>query len=494
VFTGFLIFGDVSFYLVLRRFIPFRRSAIRYQNQNVTHAHQNPCKPALDTCSFLIQVLLGSGQLLKFIIFKAIAMTTKSFGVLFYLKSRRGWGDSPCDIYLRITVNGARQDLSLQRKCVTSMWNRSSGRATGKKEQVKALNAYLDTIEAKAHEARHFLLQLGRPVTPEYIRDILRGRAPTFEKKHMLMELFQEHNDRMWALVGKEYAAGTLTRFKTAAKHTRDFLLWKCKVADIDIKDLSYEFVCDFEHWFKTVKNCNHNTTIKFIACCRKIVLQAIRKGWLQRDPFLGFTMALREVDREALNKDELQVMATRQFPCNRLTQVRDMFLFSCYTGLAYIDLKKLRRNEISTGIDGGKWIFTKRKKTDTPSRIPLLPDALNILAKYESHPACLVRELVLPILSNQKMNAYLKEIGDLCGIQKNLTFHIARHTFATTVTLSNGVPIETVSKILGHTNLKTTQHYAKIQDLKVSQDMQVLREKLSAGTAGLGGAIPLSK
>jgi integrase len=308
------------------------------------------------------------------------------------------------------------------------------------------------------------------------------------------MELFQEHNDRMWALVGKEYAAGTLTRFKTAAKHTRDFLLWKCKVADIDIKDLSYEFVCDFEHWFKTVKNCNHNTTIKFIACCRKIVLQAIRKGGLQRDPFLGFTMALREVDREALNKDELQVMATRQFPCNRLTQVRDMFLFSCYTGLAYIDLKKLRRNEISTGIDGGKWIFTKRKKTDTPSRIPLLPDALNILAKYESHPACLVRELVLPILSNQKMNAYLKEIGDLCGIQKNLTFHIARHTFATTVTLSNGVPIETVSKILGHTNLKTTQHYAKIQDLKVSQDMQVLREKLSAGTAGLGGAIPLSK
>jgi integrase len=355
-------------------------------------------------------------------------MITKSFGILFYLKSRTGRGHSPCDIYLRVSVNGGRHDLSLQRKCAPSMWNRSSGRATGKKEQIKALNAYLDTIEAKVHEARHLLIQLGRPVTSEYIKDILRGQAPAFEKKHMLLELFQEHNTRMEALVGKEYAAGTLSRFKTAWKHTRDFLLWKYQAPDLDIKDLNYEFVSDFEHWFKAVKNCNHNTTIKFIACCRKIILIAIRKGWLQRDPFLGFSMALREVEREALSKEELQTMASRQFPCDRLTQVRDMFLFSCYTGLAYIDVKKLRRNEISTGVDGGQWIFTKRKKTDTPSRIPLLPAALDILAHYENHPACLARGLVLPILSNQKMNAYLKEIGDICGIQKNLTFHIASY------------------------------------------------------------------
>src|SRR6185437_3447713 len=169
-------------------------------------------------------------------------------------------------------------------------------------------------------------------------------------------------------------------------------------------------------------------------------------------------------------------------FATERLSQVRDIFLFSCFTGLAYADLQKLRRSEISTGIDGGKWIFTRRQKTDTASRIPLLPTAQQILEKYLDHPLCR-NDKVLPILSNQKMNQYLKEIADVCHIDKYLTFHIARHTFATTITLSNGVPIETVSKMLGHRNLKTTQHYAKILDRKVSNDMQALKERLSLKT-----------
>jgi site-specific recombinase XerD len=175
--------------------------------------------------------------------------------------------------------------------------------------------------------------------------------------------------------------------------------------------------------------------------------------------------------------------MAAKRFLMERLGQVRDIFLFSCYTGLAYADLQKLTPLEISTGIDGGKWIFTRRQKTDTPSRIPLLPMAQQILERYIDHPLFREKDKVLPILSNQKMNQYLKEIADACQINKHLTFHIARHTFATTITLSNGVPIETVSKMLGHRNLKTTQHYAKILDRKVSQDMQVLKEKLATAT-----------
>jgi integrase len=411
-------------------------------------------------------------------------MPTKTFAVLFFLKSRTGLPSEDCDIYVRITVNGARCDLSLQRKCSPDLWNRGARRVTGKKENAKALNGYLDTVEAKVHEARHYLLQLGQPITADHVRDIMRGRKPGVDKRHMLLEAFKEHNDRMAALVGREYSAGTLSRFQTAFRHTRDYLEWKYKVADMDINDLNFEFVSDFEFWFKSVKKCNHNSTIKFIACSRKIVLRCIRNGWLQRDPFIGFSMALREVDREALTKEELHQVTTRQFDIARICQVRDIFVFSCYTGLAYVDLKKLRRSEISTGVDGGKWIFTKRKKTETPSRIPLLPQALAILSKYEKHPRCLADGLVLPVLSNQKMNSYLKEIADLCGIQKHLTFHIARHTFATTITLSNGVPIETVSKILGHTNLRTTQHYAKILDTKVSQDMIALREKLTVEMA----------
>jgi site-specific recombinase XerD len=172
--------------------------------------------------------------------------------------------------------------------------------------------------------------------------------------------------------------------------------------------------------------------------------------------------------------------MADKQFASERVTLVRDIFLFSCFTGLAYADVAKLKHTEITIGVDGEKWVFTKRTKTDSPSRIPLLPMSLAILAKYEDHPKCCNSGLLLPVISNQKMNAYLKEIADMCGIHKPLTFHIARHTFATTVTLSNGVPIETVSKMLGHKNLRTTQHYAKILDKKVSEDMMTLKRKLA--------------
>jgi len=173
--------------------------------------------------------------------------------------------------------------------------------------------------------------------------------------------------------------------------------------------------------------------------------------------------------------------MASKAFVSTRLEQVRDIFLFSCYTGLAYIDVQTLKRSEIVQGFDGEQWIFTSRQKTDTPSRIPLMPYALSVIKKYSDHPQCVIEDRVLPILSNQKMNAYLKEIADVCGIPKDLTFHIARHTFATTVTLLNGVPIETVSKMLGHTNIKTTQHYARILDIKVGEDMGALRKKLQS-------------
>ena len=171
--------------------------------------------------------------------------------------------------------------------------------------------------------------------------------------------------------------------------------------------------------------------------------------------------------------------MADKPFEIDRLAQVRDVFLFCCFTGLAYVDVKKLKISQIAKGLDGEKWIFINRQKTDSRSAIPLLPTAVNLIAKYSTHPVCIKKCTPLPVPSNQKMNGYLKEIAALCGINKMLTSHIARHTFATTVTLSNGVPIETVSKMLGHTSIRQTQHYAKILDLKVSADMLLLKQKL---------------
>jgi site-specific recombinase XerD len=421
-------------------------------------------------------------------------MISKSFGLLFYLKKHHGDANVQRPIYLRITIDGALKEMSIHRSWDPKRWDAKAGRAVidrrpGRRQpdqlgsEAQALNDYLDTLQAKVHDARHQLLMSGKPVTSEAIRNILKGREVSGEKPHLLLDIFQYHNDQVKALIGKEYSKGTLIKFNTVLNHTRSFLQWKYKLDDIDIRKLDYEFITDLEFWYKSVQHIDHNTTMKYIACIKKMAIRALRNGWLQRDPFTGFSLALREVDRQALTADELERMGEKTFSVGRLSQVRDIFLFSCFTGLAYADLQKLKRSEISTGIDGGKWIFTQRQKTDTASRIPLLPTAEEILKRYAGHPQCIQKDRVLPVLSNQKMNAYLKEIADCCGIARRLTFHIARHTFATTITLSNGVPIETVSKMLGHRNLKTTQHYTKILDKKVSQDMQALKERLSANS-----------
>ena len=210
-----------------------------------------------------------------------------------------------------------------------------------------------------------------------------------------------------------------------------------------------------------------------------------MRNGWIKRDPFLGFSLAPQEVHRQALSEAELGAFIKADLSSERLDQVRDIFLFCCYTGLAYADVKKLNSTDIVIGVDGRPWINVRRQKTETPSRVPLLPPAMTILKRYKDNEESNCKGLTFPVKSNQKMNEYLKEIAKHCGLHKRLTFHLARHTFATTITLNNGVPIETVSKMLGHRNLKTTQQYAKVVDLKVSHDMERVRAKIGGGGIG---------
>lgn len=206
----------------------------------------------------------------------------------------------------------------------------------------------------------------------------------------------------------------------------------------------------------------------------------ALKNEWLERDPFAKFKKTFTKTNRECLTEMELKTVELKEFKIERLSFVKDLFVFSCYTGLAYIDVMQLTPGSITFGIDGDMWLFTNRQKTDTNVKIPLLPKALEIIEKYKEHPKAQADETLFPIISNQKLNSYLKEIADLCGITKNLTFHLARHTFATTVTLTNGVPIETVSKLLGHSSIRTTQIYAKVVERKVSEDMKLLKEKMS--------------
>ena len=271
-----------------------------------------------------------------------------------------------------------------------------------------------------------------------------------------------------------------MERYETSLKHTKNFLLWKYNISDISIEKIDYSFIMEYEFYLRSVRKCANNTAVKYIKNFHKIINICLANGWLTKDPFANYKSKVKEVIREYLTEREIQDLMEKELVSDRLELVRDIFIFSCFTGLAYIDVKQLSNDNIVLGIDGDKWINKNRQKTDTSSRIPILPTAQFIIDKYANHPVCVNEDKLLPIFSNQKMNAYLKEIATVCGINKELTFHIARHTFATTVTLSNGVPIETVSKMLGHTNLKTTQHYAKILDKKISEDMKILKDKFS--------------
>ena len=403
-------------------------------------------------------------------------MQTK-MSILFYAKRAKTTTVGLVPIYLRITIDGQRLEISTKRYIESSKWSSDSGKMKGNSEEARSVNSYLDITKGSIYDYQKDLMQTDQVVNVENMRNKLLG---VVEKAHMLIPIFQEHNNQIKTLLGSEFAKGTLTRYTTALKHTVDFLKWKYNVSDIDIRKIDHPFITEFEFYLRSECKCNHNSAVKYVKSnFGKIIRNCVANGWLDKDPFVSYTSKMREVNRAFLDEADLEAIATKEFKGDRLNQVRDIFLFSCYTGLAYIDVKQLTRNNISIGIDGERWIFTNRQKTDTRSNIPLLPVAEGILNKYNLHPQCVNENRLLPVLSNQKMNSYLKEIGDVCGITKELTFHIARHTFATTITLTNGVSIESVSKMLGHRSIKTTQHYAKIVDKKVSEDMGALRIRL---------------
>jgi site-specific recombinase XerD len=299
--------------------------------------------------------------------------------------------------------------------------------------------------------------------------------------QHTLMQVIREHNQNLEKLIGKGYVRATWTKYKTMEKHITTFLKSKYRVADLNIRSLKFEFVSNLEFYLKSEKNMSVNSYGKVIKNLKKIIHECVAKDWLDKDPFMPYKV--RHIDAKVpfLTDQDLLEIEQKPLKVERLVLVRDLFLFSCYTGLAYIDAATLTPDHIVTHADGQQWIIKDRKKTDVASKIPILPPARAILEKYKDHPQTITAGRILPMLSNQKVNAYLKEIADLCGIKKPVTFHVARHTFATTVTLSNGVPMETVSKMLGHKKLKTTQIYAEVVNSKIRQDMAALENRYPA-------------
>ena len=400
--------------------------------------------------------------------------------ILFYIKRAKANKEGLAPIYARITILAKRFEFSTNRFAAVEKWTSEGSRVKGFSEEARSINNYLDELRIKIVTAEKSLFKRDIPITSENLKNELLGIS---ERNRTLIPIFQDHNDRIKALLGQEYAPGTLERYKTSLKHTQDFLEWKYNISDIELDKIDHALICDYEFYLRSVRKCANNSAIKYIKNFKKIVKQCMANGWIANDPFANYKSKVKEVERVFLSEVELNKIADKKFVGERLSIVRDLFLFSCFTGLAYIDLKNLTKEHISKGIDGEQWIFTHRQKTESASKIPLLPTPQHIINKYKNHPHCEIQNKLLPVPSNQKMNAYLKEIADVCGINKELTFHIARHTFATTVTLTNGVPIESVSKMLGHKSLKTTQHYAKVLDKKVSEDMNILRMKFQKTT-----------
>jgi site-specific recombinase XerD len=395
----------------------------------------------------------------------------------FYAKSTKANANGLLPIYVRLTVDGKRLEFSTKKFVEKSRWSNELSKMKGTTGEARSINSYLDLMKSKVLEAQMELLHRNETLSIENFKNKLLG---TEERQRMLIPIFQDHNNKIKELVGKEYAPGTLERYTTSLKHTIEFMQWKYNISDIDITKIDHAFITDYEFWLRSVRNCANNTAVKYLKNFNKIIKLCLANDWLEKNPFANYKSKVKEVERVYLTEMEIQSIIEKDFKTERLSLVRDIFLFSCFTGLAYIDVKNLTKSHISYGIDGEKWIFTHRQKTESASKIPILPATQMIIDKYDNHPQCINEDKLLPILSNQKMNAYLKEIAGVCEIEKELTFHIARHTFATTVTLTNGVPIESVSKMLGHKNLRTTQHYAKVLDRKVSDDMTILRKKLS--------------
>lgn len=396
----------------------------------------------------------------------------------FYAKSTKMNADGKLPIYIRLTVDGQRLEFSSKKFIEKSKWLPELAKMKGTTEEARSINSYLDMMKSKVLGAELQLIHKQKELTIENFQNILLDKE---KNTRMLIPIFQDHNDRMKELLGKQYAPGTLQRFEVTLNHLKNFLLWKYNLTDIRLDKLDFAMITDLEFYLRSVKNCSNNTAVKYIRNFRKIINICLKNDWLEKNPFSKYEGKVYEVDKEFLTEEEIQKIYSKKFINTRLEQVRDIFIFCCFTGLAYIDVQQLRKDHLGIGIDGNKWIFKNRQKTDTRSKIPLLPIAEELIQKYEDHPKCLNEERILPVLSNQKMNSYLKEIGDVCGIQKEITFHMARHSFATSVTLTNGVPIESVSKMLGHKSLRTTQHYAKIVDKRVSDDMAILKQKLSA-------------
>ena len=396
-----------------------------------------------------------------------------TFKLLFFVKRNAAKKNGNAPIIARITIDQIVSQFNTQMEINPANWSVSAGKAAGRSAEAISINAMLDSIRSTVHQHYHALLEQDGYVTSERVKNAFLGKI---ERGKTLIEFFEMHNEQYLQKVKMNTADKTYSRYELTKKRLIEFMKFKYSVSDMLIKEINVVFIDNFLLFIKNYHGCSHNTAMKFVQRFRTVVNFAKNTGLVTADPFGNYKVRFEQTDRDYLTMEEITTIYNKKFASKRLEQVRDLFIFSCYTALSYIDVCELTKDNIRISFDGNLWIMTKRHKTNVTSNVRLLEIPKAILEKYKDK---LPNGMILPIISNQKVNNYLKEIASICGINKNLTFHVARHSCATSVLISNGVPIETVSKILGHTNIRTTQIYARITDVKVSNDMEMLAQKL---------------
>jgi site-specific recombinase XerD len=406
-------------------------------------------------------------------------MENQKYSVQFWLNHNRK-KDDQSKLFIRIVVDGKRAEIATAHFISKDNWDKAKGRVKLKAKHAVLINGFLDhaSNELKKHFLQH--AAMGQNITAQELKDLFLGKEEKTTPKSLL-DAFEYHHVKMTELIkAGKVAKTTLAKYNYCQGKVEAFLKHRYKVKDKSLQDLSLKFVNEFEHFLLVHERMQTNSAHKYIVNLKRIMNVAVSLEWIPKNPFDNFRCSYTNPEREILTQFELEAMRNQQIALPRLAEVRDIFLFCCYTGFAYADVAKFEQNALTIGMDGDYWLSTIRQKTGTRESVPLLPIPLEIINRYKNHSYCEKHNKLLPVNSNQKYNAYLKEIAAICGINKTLTSHIARHTFATTVTLSNGVPLETVSKMLGHTKLSTTQIYAKVLDTKVSQDMNQLRSILN--------------
>mgnify|MGYP001024870449 FL=1 len=401
-----------------------------------------------------------------------------TFSVLFFIKRKKLLKNGDAPVYMRITIYGRFLETSLKRGVNPKLWNEKKQRSTGRDRLSIELNDYLDTTLTRIYRIHQQLIDECKPVNPQTVMNAYQGRT---EQPKMLREVFRQENAKYRQLLEiGDVVLGTVLRYERTERYLGEFMKKNYNVEDMPFRAIDNEFVRNFHIFLKVDKKAEQNTANKYCKNLKKIVRLALDNNYMEVNPFQGIKFSAKATTREFLSEKELTTLMKKDFEVERLNVVRDIFVFCSLTGLAFSDVAALRPEHISVDDEGNCWIHKARQKTKNMCSIPYLESARAIADKYREHPTCVAKGVVLPVLSNQRINSYLTEIADCCGIKKSLTTHIARHSFAC-LALANGVSMEIIARMLGHSDIKTTKIYAKVVDKSIAEQMGGLAAKFGS-------------